>query len=81
MANEFKPVKFGCGRYVQAPGSIEIVGREAELLHCKKALIVAGQKAYEAAGAQLEASLKNYGVDFCDVCALTPHFFALHLSV
>ena len=64
MANEFKPVKFGCGRYVQAPGSIEIVGREAELLHCKKALIVAGAKAYDHAGAKLEASLKNYGIDF-----------------
>ena len=70
MANEFKPVKFGCGRYVQAPGSIEIVGREAELLHCKKALVVAGKKAFEAAGAKLEESLKNYGVDY-DVYIMT----------
>ena len=44
MANEFKPMKFGCGRYIQAPGAMQIVGREAKLLGSKKALIVGGRR-------------------------------------
>ena len=63
MANEFKPVKFGCGRYVQAPGALEIVGREVALLHGHKALIVAGKQAFDAAGARIQESLKDAGID------------------
>ena len=64
MANEFKPVKFGCGRYIQAPGALEVVGREVALLHGTKALVVAGKKALESAGARLEASLRNAGIEY-----------------
>ena len=64
MANEFKPVKFGCGRYFQAPGCVEVLGQEVKLAHGTKALIVGGKKALEAAGAKVEKSLKDAGIDY-----------------
>lgn len=67
--NEFKPMKFGCGRYIQAPGAIAALGREASLLGGKKPLIVGGKKALEAVGAQMESSLKDAGCD--------PYFYTM----
>ena len=69
MSKEFKPMKFGCGRYVQAPGAVEIVGREAAMLKSKKALIVGGKQALDAVGAKMEASLKEAGVE--------PYFYTM----
>ena len=69
MSNEFKPMKFGCGRYVQAPGALEIVGREAAMLKSKKALIVGGKQALDSVGAKMEESLKAAGVE--------PYFYTM----
>ena len=69
MSNEFKPMKFGCGRYVQAPGALEIVGREAAMLKSKKALIVGGKQALDSVGTKMEASLKAAGVE--------PYFYTM----
>ncbi len=62
--SDFKPVKFGCGRYFQAPGCLEVLGEEVALAHGKKALIVAGKRALEAAGARVEESLKAAGIEY-----------------
>jgi len=67
--NEFKPMKFGCGRYIQAPGAIEVVGREAAMLNSRKALIVGGKKALDAVGGQMDESLKQAGVE--------PYFYTM----
>ena len=64
MAEEFKPLKFGCGRYIQAPGAMQVVGREADLLHAKKILIIAGKRAFEMTGPVIEASLKDAGIPY-----------------
>ena len=69
MSKEFKPMKFGCGRCVQAPGAVEIVGREAAMLKSKKALIVGGKQALDSVGAKMEASLKEAGVE--------PYFYTM----
>lgn len=62
-SNEYKPVKFGCGRYIQAPGAISVVGREAAMLKSKKALIVGGKSALEASGTKLDASLRDASIE------------------
>ena len=64
MAEEFKPLKFGCGRYIQAPGAMQVVGREAELLHAKKILVIAGKQAFEMTGPTIEESLKAAGIPY-----------------
>ena len=69
MANEFKPMKFGCGRYIQAPGAMQAVGREAKLLGSKKALIVGGKRALEASGEIIEKSLKDAEIE--------PYFYTM----
>jgi len=69
MANEFKPMKFGCGRYIQAPGAMAAIGREATMLGGKKALIIGGKKALESTGAPIEESLKAAGVE--------PYFYTM----
>lgn len=63
MESEFKPKKFGCGRYIQEPNATKVIGREAKMLGAGKVLIVAGKKAWALAGARIEASLKDAGVD------------------
>lgn len=63
MESEFKPKKFGCGRYIQEPNATKVVGREAVMLGAKKALIVTGKKAWDCAGERIEASLREAGVD------------------
>ncbi|MBQ7255502.1 MAG: iron-containing alcohol dehydrogenase [Oscillospiraceae bacterium] len=63
MANEFKPVKFGCGRYIQAPGAMTVVGREASMLKGTKALVICGKKAADATGAIIEKSLKDAEIE------------------
>ena len=64
MANEFKPVKFGCGRYFQAPGCIEVLPQEIKMAHGTKALIVGGKNGLQAAGAKIEQLLKDAGIDY-----------------
>ena len=63
MANEYKPVKFGCGRYIQAPGAMTVVGREASMLKGTKALVICGKKAADATGAIIEKSLKDAEIE------------------
>ena len=70
MAEEYKPLKFGCGRYIQAPGAMQVVGREADLLHAKKILIITGKQAFEMTGPTIEKSLKDAGIPF-DVYTMT----------
>lgn len=69
MANEFKPMKFGCGRYIQAEGATSIIGREAKMLKGTKALVIGGKKALDATGAMIEKSLKEYEVE--------PYFYTM----
>ncbi|MBQ7566451.1 MAG: iron-containing alcohol dehydrogenase [Oscillospiraceae bacterium] len=69
MADEYKPMKFGCGRYIQAPGAMTVVGREAKMLHGTKALIIGGKKALDATGAIIEKSLKD--------AEIQPRFYTL----
>ena len=64
MANEFKPVKFGCGRYFQAPGCIEVLPQEIKMAHGTKALIVGGKNGLQAAGAKIEQLLKDAGIEY-----------------
>ena len=64
MANEFKPVKFGCGRYFQAPGCIEVLPQEIKMAHGTKALIVGGKNGLQAAGAKIEQLLKGAGIEY-----------------
>ena len=69
MANEYKPMKFGCGRYIQAPGAMTVVGREAKMLKGTKALIIGGEKALASTGATIEASLKDAEIE--------PYFYTM----
>ena len=36
MESEFKPKKFGCGRYIQEPNATKVIGREAKMLGAGK---------------------------------------------
>lgn len=69
MGNEFKPMKFGCGRYIQAPGALAVVGREAEMLGSRKALIIGSKSSLNASGARIENSLKEAGIE--------PYFYTM----
>ncbi len=64
----FKPMKFGCGRYIQAPGALEVVGREAAMLG-KRPLVVIGPMAQDAIGARIESSLRDAGLE--------PYFYTM----
>ena len=69
MANEYKPMKFGCGRYIQAPGAMTVVGREAKMLKGTKALVICGKKSQDATGAMIEKSLKDAEIE--------PYFYTM----
>lgn len=74
--SEYKPKKFGCGRYIQEPGALAVLGREAKMLGACKALIVCGKKAWDLAGERVEASLKEAGVAFERFTMLTDTTYA-----
>ena len=79
MSNEFKPMKFGCGRYVQAPGAIEIVGREAAMLKSKKALIGFPLKKYiyiytkSYENINLTDNIDKYNMQYCNNTVIVVH--------
>ncbi len=62
--SEFKPKKFGCGRYVQEPGACLCLPREIEFLKGTKALVVGGRKGTDAVKDRLEKVLGEAGIPF-----------------
>ncbi len=64
MDSQFVAKKFGCGRYIQEANAVRCLGREAQMLGARKALIIGGAKALDHAGARIEHSLKEAGVDY-----------------
>lgn len=57
------PVMLGSGRYIQCPGAIHQLGREA-LYFGRKALVVTGRTPWEKFGEAISDSLKKHGIDF-----------------
>ncbi len=62
--SEYKPKKFGCGRYIQEAGALSVLGREVKMLGASKVLIVCGRKAWELAGERVEKSLNESGISY-----------------
>lgn len=57
------PFQLGCGRAIQAPGAIHLVGREARP-YGKKALIIASKTPWAKFGKQLIQSLEDSGIEY-----------------
>ena len=55
--------KFGAGRYLQEAGALNLLGGEVARLG-KKALVIAGPRAWAATEGKAEKSLKDAGVEF-----------------
>lgn len=55
--------KFGAGRYLQEAGALKLLGGEVARLG-KKALVIAGPRAWAATEGKAEKSLKDAGVEF-----------------
>ena len=53
-----------CGRYIQEPGACRFLAGELKLISAKKAYIMGGRRALEAALARMEESLKAGGIDY-----------------
>ena len=62
--SDFKPKKFGCGRYIQEPDAYKCLGREVEFLKGTKALVIGGQKGIEASKDRIEESLGEAHIAF-----------------
>lgn len=57
------PIMLGSGRYIQCPGAIHQIGKEASYFG-KKVLIVAGKTPWEKFGEAVSRSLKDCGIDY-----------------
>jgi glycerol dehydrogenase len=57
------PIMLGSGRYIQCPGAISQLGKEA-LCFGKKLLVIAGETAWEKVGKEASASLEENGIAF-----------------
>lgn len=57
------PVMLGSGRYIQGPGVIHQIGKEA-LYFGKKVLIITGQTAWQIVGQEVSKSLNESGINF-----------------
>lgn len=57
------PVMLGSGRYIQCPGAIHQIGKEATYFG-HKVLIVAGKTPWGKFGEAVSESLQNYGINF-----------------
>ena len=53
-----------CGRYIQEPGACRFLAGELKLISAKKAYIMGGRRALEAALARMEESLKAGSIDY-----------------
>ena len=55
--SEFKPKKFGCGRYIQEPDAYQCLAREVEFLKAKKPFVIGGKSGLKAAEGRIAESL------------------------
>lgn len=62
--SEFKPKKFGCGRYIQEPDAYQCLGREVEFLKGTKALVIAGEKGFEASADRINKALGEASIPY-----------------
>ena len=62
--SEFKPKKFGCGRYIQEANAYQCLAREVEFLKGKKVLVIGGQKGIDLAKDRIEEQLNGAGIPF-----------------
>ena len=73
--SEFKPKKFGCGRYIQEADAYQCLAREVQFLKGTNALIIGGKQGIEAAKDRIEEQLRDiphsYESFSTDVCYST----------
>ena len=62
--SDFKPKKFGCGRYIQEPDAYQALAREVEFLKGTKALVIGGKSGIKAAEGRIDESLKGAGISY-----------------
>lgn len=62
--SDFKPKKFGCGRYIQEPDAYKCLAREVEFLKGTKALVIGGKKGLGLAEERIDEQLTGAGIPF-----------------
>ena len=62
--SDFKPKKFGCGRYIQEPDAYQCLAREVEFLKGTKALVIGGPSGIKAAQSRIDESLKGANIPY-----------------
>ena len=62
--SDFKPKKFGCGRYIQEPDAYKCLAREVEFLKAKKPFVIGGKSGIAAAEDRISESLSEAKISY-----------------